>query len=97
MDVSAPQILDAAKLIAAAGGTLVVIVQLAKMAAGGALTPRATVLVAAIGGFALTLLFALSNNLLQAKYAFDLVAAAFVVIATGAGIHSVATASSRPG
>lgn len=37
------------------------------------------------------------NNLLRAKYAFDLTAAAFVGIATGAGIHSVATASSRPG
>lgn len=87
--------LDTAILIAAAGGMVTVAVQLAKMALGGAITSRASVLVAAGAGAAAVGLYAFSNALFTQANAFGLAAAWIAVTATGAGIYETARASTR--
>lgn len=86
-------VLDAAQLIATASATLVVVVQLAKFAADGALSARATVILSTIGAVALVVLYALGFGLLTLANAFSLVVAAVTIAAAGAGIHSAATAA----
>ena len=88
-------VLDAAQLIATASATVVVLVQLVKMFIGVD-SPRARVGVAFIGGIVLTALYALSNGLLVTQNAFALVIAAITIAAAGAGVHSAATAASKP-
>jgi energy-converting hydrogenase Eha subunit H len=87
--------LDTAVLIAAAGGMVTVAVQLAKMAYGGVITPRASVLTAGITGLCAVALYAFSNNLFTQPNAFGLAAAWIAVTATGAGIYATANATTR--
>lgn len=58
--------------------------------------PRATVAIATASGFGRTVLYANWNGLVRPELAFDLLAAAVTVTATGAGLHSAATASAKP-
>jgi hypothetical protein len=85
------QALDSAKLIAAAGGAIFVIVNLARMAV--AMTPRITVLVAVVAAAVLTIAYAFSNGLLVPQNAFDLLIAWLAVAAVGAGLNSTANAA----
>ena len=85
-------VLDAAQLIATAGATTAVIVQLVIMYAGVE-TPRARVATAVISGSALTLAYAISNTLLLAPNLFALLVCAVTIAATGAGVHSATTAA----
>ena len=93
MEVTGPQVLDGAKLMTAGGAAIFVIVQLVK--GFGYTSPRATVAVAVLFAIVLTVLFAISNGVLEAKYAFDLAVTAIAIAATGAGINSAANATSR--
>lgn len=93
MEVSGPQVLDAAKLMTAGGAAIFVIVQLVK--GFGYTSPRATVAVAVLFSAALTMLYAISNSVFEAKYAFDLFVTAIGMAAAGAGINSAANASTR--
>lgn len=82
---------DSAGVILAVGAALAVVVQLAVLL-GAAKDARTTVLVAAVAGFLLTLLYAVSNSLLSVPNLFGLVVAWITVTATGAGVHSASTA-----
>lgn len=84
-------IFEATKLVTAGGAAVFIVVQMVK--AFGYTTPRATVAAAALFGAVLTALFAWSNALLEARYAFDLAIAAIGVAAAGAGISSAAKAT----
>lgn len=88
-------VLDAAILISAAGGVLLGLVELAKQA-GFANDSRSRVFVAMLGGLLLVLLYAFSEDLFTRTNAFKLAAAWVAVSGMGAGLHSMATASSRP-
>jgi hypothetical protein len=85
-------VLDAAQLIATAGATTAVIVQLVIMYAGVE-TPRARVATAVIAGIVLTIAYAISNALLIGPNIFALMIAAVTIASTGAGIHSASTAA----
>jgi hypothetical protein len=84
--------LDAAALIAAAGGALFVLVNIFRMAMPD-LTPRATITVALVGGLVLVVAYALSNNLIAVANLFNLIVAWIAVVATGAGLNSTANAA----
>jgi hypothetical protein len=87
-------VLDAAQLIATAGAAVVILVQMVKLFIGVD-SPRARVAVAVISGAILTALFALSNGIFTIANAFALVIAAITIAATGAGVHSAATAVAK--
>lgn len=84
--------LDTAKLIAAAGGALFVLVNIVRLAMPD-LTPRGAVVVALIGGAVLVAAYAVSNALLTTTNAFDLLVAWITVVAVGAGLNSTANAA----
>lgn len=88
-------IFDSAALIAAAGGATMAAVQLVKYAAGGSLTPRAIVGVAATVGGAMTALYAFSNGLFAQENAFGIVAAWFAIVTSASGIQAIATTTTR--
>lgn len=89
------EIFDAARLLASGGFAVTLIVQIVKMAVGAGFTERTTVIVAAVSGGALTALFVVSTGALAAVAIFDIVIAWVTLTAIGAGIHSLATASTR--
>lgn len=87
-------VFDATKLLASGGFAITLLVQLVKLGAEGALTARATVLIATVGGAVMTALYVLSTGALSIASAFDIFIAFVVLTAVGAGIHSLATAGS---
>ncbi len=88
-------VLDATQFVAEAAAAVVIAVQLVKMALGFE-SPRAKVATAILVSLALTLLWAVGAGLLSWPNAFALVIAAFTVAAAGAGVHSAATAATKP-
>ena len=90
-------IFDATKLLASGGFAITLIVQLVKMAVESTLSPRFTVLVACFSGGVITALYVVSNSAFSIAGSFDIFIAWIVLTAVGAGIHSIVTASTKPG
>ena len=89
-------VFDATKLLASGGFAITLIAQLVKLAAEGALTARATVIVACVSGALMTGLYVVSNGAFSVASAFDIFIAWVVLTAVGAGIHSITTATIKP-
>ena len=92
----AETVFDATKLLASGGFAITLIVQIVKMAAEGGLSARGNVLVALIAGALMTGLFVVSNGAFSIAALFDIFIAWVVLVAVGAGIHSLVTASTKP-
>lgn len=89
----AQNIFDATKLLASGGFAITLIIQIVKMATEGALTARATVVTASIAGGVLTGLFVAGAGGISITSSFDIVIAWVTLVAIGAGIHRLATAT----
>jgi hypothetical protein len=84
--------LDTVTLIATAGAATLIIVQMV-VAFLGVETPRAKVGTAILTSSVLTVAYAFSNALLVPANTFILIIAAITIAATGAGLHTAASAA----